>query len=159
MGSSTGKPDMYNEARCEEQPSATLREEAGVAAEFIFALLNFGNFLLFARPKEEVLRDIAIIILHYVHPDAALKAENEELRRDIGVTREKLQEGAAFEEWAQAYLDSGRWAGHRRDDAVKTELLERDALVVELRAALQEQEAFRRSVAEALNSGDGAYRP
>jgi hypothetical protein len=41
-----------------------------------------------------------------------------------------------FQEWAQEYLDGGRWAGHHYGDAVKTELLERDAQLAEARAEL-----------------------
>ena len=50
-----------------------------------------------------------------------------------------------FMEWAQSYLDSGRWAGHSMFDAVKTEILERDRLVSALQA---EQAETRELVAE-----------
>lgn len=32
-----------------------------------------------------------------------------------------------FNEWAQEYLDGGRWAGHHYGDAIKQELIERDS--------------------------------
>lgn len=44
----------------------------------------------------------------------------------------RMEHAEPFLEWAQAYLDSGRWAGHDMFDAIKTELLERDAKVVTL---------------------------
>lgn len=40
---------------------------------------------------------------------------------------------APFREWAQQYLDGGRWAGFDYFTAIKTELLERDEEVKALR--------------------------
>lgn len=37
-----------------------------------------------------------------------------------------------FCHWAQEYLDAGRWAGFTYYDAIKTELLERDAEIARL---------------------------
>jgi hypothetical protein len=58
------------------------------------------------------------------------------LRQEVEIARELIRKDAAFQEWAQSYLYAGRWAGHDRSDAIKTELLERDAEVGALRRAL-----------------------
>lgn len=52
-------------------------------------------------------------------------------------------DGDPFRDWAQSYLDGGRWAGHQLDDAIKAELLERDAEVSRLRAKVAELEGDR----------------
>ena len=49
-----------------------------------------------------------------------------------------------FREWAQEYLDGGRWAGYDYYTAIKTELLERDKQVSELLTTL-------RAIVAALN--------
>lgn len=48
----------------------------------------------------------------------------------------KITERQGFNAWAQSYLDGGRWAGHRYDDAVRTEMLERDAQLAAVKADL-----------------------
>lgn len=45
---------------------------------------------------------------------------------EIEAARECLRLNLEFQEWAQGYLDSARWTGHDRSDAIKVELLERD---------------------------------
>lgn len=45
-----------------------------------------------------------------------------------------------FREWAQEYLDGGRWAGFDYFTAIRTELLERDAEVKALHAKVSELE-------------------
>jgi hypothetical protein len=52
---------------------------------------------------------------------------------DVAAARDIIRANAVFQEWAQQYLDSGRWAGHDRADAIKTELLERDRELATLR--------------------------
>jgi len=55
----------------------------------------------------------------------------------VGALRMYRQRDDRFQEWAQSYLNSGRWAGHDRADAIKTELLARDEEVKRLRTALE----------------------
>lgn len=43
-----------------------------------------------------------------------------------------------FRKWAQSYLDADRWAGHKYNDAIKQELLERDGRVEKLTGALKD---------------------
>lgn len=50
---------------------------------------------------------------------------------------ENLREVGPVREWAQSYVNAGRWAGHDSLDAVKTELLERDSLVRRLECDLR----------------------
>lgn len=63
----------------------------------------------------------------------------ETLQAEVEAARELIRRDAAFQEWAQGYLDSGRWAGHDRSDAIKAELLERDQQVETL---TRERDAF-----------------
>jgi hypothetical protein len=75
-----------------------------------------------------------------------------ELRREVEA--EKLfrrRALAPFLEWAQSYLYSGRWAGHDMFDAIKTELLERDA-------ELAQAQADARELARALRGIDESGR-
>jgi len=74
------------------------------------------------------------------------EAENARLAAELDCAKRKLHETDIFNEWAQHYLDSGKWAGHRYDDAVKQELLARDAEV----AALAAECAALRMHAQAL---------
>ncbi len=60
------------------------------------------------------------------------------LRQDTEAARALIRRDAEFQEWAQGYLDAGKWAGHDRSDAIKTELLERDAEVQALRQSIDE---------------------
>lgn len=62
--------------------------------------------------------------------------ERDRAQQELNQHREVRAQYAPFEEWAQSYLDAGRWAGHMRADAIKTELLERDAEIERLRAEL-----------------------
>jgi hypothetical protein len=81
-----------------------------------------------AMTPEEFLRQVAqIAVMSPDHPEWIVAA----LRR----YREKDDR---FQEWAQSYLDSGRWAGHDRADAIKQVLLARDEEVKRLRAALEQ---------------------
>ena len=43
-----------------------------------------------------------------------------------------LRDMRPFFEWAQSYLDSGKWAGRKLYDGIKYELLERDRTIAEL---------------------------
>ena len=47
-----------------------------------------------------------------------------------------------FAAWAQPYLDSGKWGGHSVLDAIKQELLARDAEIARLRQRLSQGEAL-----------------
>jgi hypothetical protein len=67
-----------------------------------------------------------------------------EARQELQTRREQWTEHESpFHEWAQSYLDSARWAGHDRADAIKVELLERDADLASLRA---EHETLRKAL-------------
>lgn len=59
--------------------------------------------------------------------------------RELAIWRDNHNRDDAFQEWAQTYLDSGRWAGHDRADAVKQELLERDDQLKQAEARAQER--------------------
>lgn len=76
---------------------------------------------------------------------AELEAQVKKLDKDVANERalknivlDNLKASTDFDKWAQSYLDAGRWAGHRYDDAIKTELLERDAQVADLTMHLDE---------------------
>lgn len=70
-----------------------------------------------------------------------LTAENARLRDELRAARDYDTEHVApFQVWAQTYLNSARWAGHSRFDAIKTELLERDAENAQLRQTALEYE-------------------
>lgn len=75
--------------------------------------------------------------------EAALAAQQTE----IDAARELIRLNASFQEWAQGYLDSGRWAGHDRADAVRLELLESDAEITRLTA---ERDELQGRIANAL---------
>jgi hypothetical protein len=54
----------------------------------------------------------------------------------VSALRDFRAEFDKFAEWARPYLDSGSWGGHSILDAIKQELLARDAEVKRLREAL-----------------------
>jgi hypothetical protein len=58
------------------------------------------------------------------------------LLSDRHAARRIIEDERDFDAWAQGYLDAGRWAGHRYIDAVKQELLERDAQLTQCRQTL-----------------------
>jgi hypothetical protein len=65
---------------------------------------------------------------------------------DQHAARRIIKDERDFDAWAQSYLDSGRWAGHSNSDAVKQELLERDAKVANL---IAERDLLRHLLAQA----------
>lgn len=54
----------------------------------------------------------------------------------VSALRRYREQSDRFQEWAQGYLDSGRWGGHDRADAIRQTLLARDEEVKRLRGAL-----------------------
>lgn len=62
-------------------------------------------------------------------------------RSEFSAATDIIERDKSFQEWAQGYLDSARWAGHDRSDAIKTELLERDAQVDGLKHAVADATA------------------
>lgn len=72
--------------------------------------------------------------------EAQLAERLAETRAEIEPARALIARDAAFQEWAQSYLPSWKWAGHDRADAIKQELLERDAQLAETRAKVERVE-------------------
>jgi hypothetical protein len=70
---------------------------------------------------------------------------------EIEAARDLIRRDAEFQAWAQSYLDSGKWAGHDRSDAVKQELLARDAEVSRLTEALEQAQRDRDAALEKVD--------
>lgn len=56
----------------------------------------------------------------------------------VDALRNYRTDDARFQEWAQGYLEQGQWSGHDRGEAIKAELLARDAEVRRLRGLCEE---------------------
>jgi hypothetical protein len=64
---------------------------------------------------------------------ADAQSRNAQLSDELRDLRQTVLDGEPFREAAAAYLDAGRWAGHRLDDAILTELHERDSQIQKAR--------------------------
>lgn len=73
--------------------------------------------------------------------------------RSLPAAQELIQHDAEFQEWAQGYLNAARWAGHDRSDAIRTELLERDAEVRSLKAEVEGLKATMHGLPPTLAAG------
>lgn len=54
---------------------------------------------------------------------ARLEAERDALQKTHDAAKDIIERDRLFQEWAQGYLDSCKWAGHDRADAVRQELV------------------------------------
>lgn len=125
----------------------------------------------FTQREREIARAVACATLAHAraaHADAQQQLEaqlaeaerqREEAERQVESARDLIRADDDFQTWAQSYLDAGRWAGHDRSDAIKTELLERDKQLAEaergtaaLRQLVEEwRENHHRAMANAEN--------
>jgi hypothetical protein len=61
------------------------------------------------------------------------KGTRQLLRHLLALRTVWAENAEPFMTWAQSYLDSGRWAGHDLFDAIRVEMIERDAQLADAR--------------------------